>query len=101
MSKPVTLDGAEAVKHIIQADYAEPEGQVDDNDPVGLKRGQYVESWPTDSGSEHHDRGRLVALSPKEVVMASPNNVDDQEIRIHHPRSNFRVQAISVRTIKL
>lgn len=93
--KPATLKGAEAVKYIIQAEYSEPEGEVDGSDPLGLKKGQYVESWPIDSGSRHHDRGRLVSLTSREVVLASQSKVGGKEVRIHHPRWNYRIKAVS------
>ncbi|KAL2043980.1 hypothetical protein N7G274_003500 [Stereocaulon virgatum] len=99
--KPATLKGAEAVKHVMQADFAEPEGQVDVNDPLGLKKGQDVESWPVDSGFKHHDRGRLVSITPQEVVLASQSKVGGREIRIHHPRWNFRTRAVGTLGTKL
>lgn len=92
--KPVTLKGAEAVKYVIQAEYSEPEGNVDANDPLGLKKGQDVESWPIDSGFRHHDRGNLVSLTSKEVVLVSQSKIGGKEVRIHHPRSNFRIRAV-------
>ena len=98
---PVKLKGNEAVQHITQADFAEPEGPVDENDPLGLEKGQDVESWPIDSGSRHHDRGRLVSLTPQQVVLAVQSKVGDKEIRIHHPRWNFRTRAIVGKEAKL
>ena len=83
------------MKYIIQAEYSEPEGDVDENDPLGLNKGQDVESWPIDSGSRHHDRGRLVSLTPREVVLASQSKVGGKEVRIHHPRWNYRIRAVS------
>ena len=71
------------------------EGEVDDRDPLGLKKGQDVESWPIDSGFNHHDRGKLVSLTSKEVVLASQSKVEGKEVRIHHPRWNFRIRAVS------
>lgn len=93
--KPTTLKGAEAVKHVISAGFSEPEGEVDGNDPLNLSKEQDVESWPIDSGFRHHDRGKLVALNSKEVVMAAQSKVGGKEIRIHHPRWNFRTRAVS------
>ena len=98
---PTTLKGAEALKHITQAEYAEPEGQVDGNDPLGLKKGQDVESWPIDSGFRHHDRGNLVSLTSKEVVLAAQTKIGGEEIRIHHPRWNFRTRAVDGEGAKL
>ena len=99
--KPTTLKGSEAVKYIVQAEYYEPEGDVDGSDPLGLESGQDVESWPIDSGSRHHDRGRLVSLTSKEVVLASQSKVDGKEVRIHHPRWNFRIRAVKAGGAKL
>lgn len=93
--KPTELKGAEAVKYIIQAEFSEKEGEVDASDPLGLKKGQDVESWPIDSGFRHHDRGRLVSLTSKEVVLASQSKVGGKEVRIHHPRWNYRTRAVS------
>ena len=93
--KPTTLKGAEAVRHVIQASFSEPEGDVDANDPLGLKKGQDIESWPIDSGFKHHDRGILVSLTSKEVVLASQSKVGGKEVRIHHPRWNYRIRAVS------
>ena len=99
--KPVMLKGAEAVRHVAQAEFSEAEGEVDDNDPLGLKKGQDVESWPVDSGFRHHDRGRLVSLTANEVVLAAQSKIGGKEIRIHHPRWNFRTRAVSGEGAKL
>ena len=99
--KPVTLKGADAVNFVTKAEFAEPDGQVDDSDPLALKRGQDVEVWPTDTGFKHRDRGRLVALTMKESVVATQSDVGAKEIRIHHPRTNFRIKALSEAVSKL
>lgn len=93
--QPTTLNGAEAVKHVTQGEFCENELDVDASDPLGLKKGQDVESWPIDSGFKHHDRGKLVSLTSKEVVLASQSKVGGKEVRIHHPRWNFRIRAVS------
>ena len=93
--KPTTLKGDEALKYIVTAEYHESEGDVDPNDPLGLEKGQDVESWPIDSGSRHHDRGRLVSLNSKEVVLASQSKIGGKEIRIHHPRWNYRIRPVN------
>ena len=81
--KPITLKGADAVSHVIQAEFSEPEGEVDGNDPLG------------------HDRGRLVSLTAKEVVLVAQSKSGGKEIRIHHPRWNFRTRAVSGEGAKL
>lgn len=92
--KVTTLKGAEAVNHITQADFAEPGGEVDAQDALGLKKGQYVESWPIDSGFRHRDSGQLVALTRKEVVLKTQAKVGHKDVHIHHPRTNFRIRAV-------
>ena len=74
---------------------------MDENDPLGLKKGQDVESWPVDSGFSHHDRGRLVKLTEKEVVLAVQSKVGGKEVRVHHPRWNFRIRAVGGKGAKL
>jgi len=92
--KPATLKGDGAFQRITSAGFSEPEGLVDENDPSGLQKGQQVEVWPIDSGFRHHDTGALVALSETEVVLSTKAKGDGQEIRIHCPRTNFRIQAV-------
>lgn len=89
--KPVSLKGQEAVKAILNSDFAEPKGTVDANDPLGLKEGMEVELYPTDSGFTHHDRGHLVTLTPNEITVATRSKDESKEIRVHAPRSGFRV----------
>lgn len=90
----VTLEGAEAVKHITSAYFSEQEVQVDQDDPLELKMGQDVEIWPTDTGSSHRDRGRLVGLTSSEVVLEAQSKVGEKVVRIHAPRHGFKVQAV-------
>ena len=90
--KPTTLKGPEAIKHVLQANFAELEGQVE-ADPLKLTKGQEVEAWPLDSGFKHHDRGKLLSLTPHELVMACQAK-SGEEIRIHYPRTNFRIKAV-------
>ncbi|KAF2843220.1 glutathione S-transferase [Patellaria atrata CBS 101060] len=89
--KPVSIQGPDAIKHIINAEFAEPSGGVDKSDPLALNEGDDVELWPIDSGFSHHDRGKLVVLTPEEVTVASRNNSHGKEIRIHAGRWGFRV----------
>lgn len=91
---PVSLKGAEAVKLIVSSEFAEPNGGVDANDPLGLKEGMEVEIYPTDSGFTHRDRGRLVTLTAREVTVALRSRVGDKEMRIHVPRTGFRVTKV-------
>lgn len=99
--QPTTLNGAEAVRYVTQGEFSDKEGEVDASDPLSLKKGQDVESWPIDSGFRHHDRGKLVSLTSKEVVLASQSKVGGKEVRIHHPRWNYRTRAVSREGAKL
>ena len=90
-----TLKGTTALRQIMAAGYFETEKPFDMSDPLGLKPGQNVEVWPIDSGSSHHDFGKLVSLDTQEVVFESQLKVGGKSIRIHAPRNGFRVRASS------
>jgi len=89
--KPTTLKGADAVRFVTHAEFSEPDGQFVE-DPLGLEKGQIVEVWPIDSGFKNHDRGVLSALDSREVVIVTRTKADGKEVRIHHPRTNFRIR---------
>ncbi len=89
--KPMRLKGADAVKQILAADYAEVEGDVDESDPLGLKKGDDVQLWPIDSGFQHRDQGRLVSLTSKEVAIAAQSKLGGKEVHIRAPRHGFRI----------
>ena len=93
--KPTTLKGDAALYRITHADFAEDYTTVDEQDPLGLKKGQEVEIWPTDSGSGHRDRGTLVGLTEVEVVVVVRSEEEGKEIRLHCPRTNFRIRAVN------
>jgi hypothetical protein len=95
--KPKTIIGKEAVAIIEASDFAEREGEVDAQDPLGLAKGDLVEVFPTDSGSNHKDRGRLVSLTLAEVVIDSKTE-GGKEVRVHTPRHGFRVRRAAART---
>lgn len=92
--KPVTLKGPDAVKAVLNSEFSEPSGAVDANDALGLKADTEVEVYPIDSGFTHRDRGRLLTLTPNEVVVEVQSQVGGKEIRIHAPRTGFRVTAV-------
>jgi len=91
--KPATLKGPDMIERVTASSFAEPDGSVDANDPLGLKSGQDVEVWPTDSGFSHHDQGKLLSLTSAEVVIAAQTKTGGKEVRIHTPRTNFRIRA--------
>ncbi|KAL8795437.1 MAG: hypothetical protein Q9195_002026 [Heterodermia aff. obscurata] len=92
--EPVTLQGEELVKRVTSAEFAEQTARVDEEDPLGLKEGQEVEFWPTDTGFNHKDRGKLVGLTKVEVVIEAQSKVEGKVVRIHAPRVGFRVRAV-------
>ena len=53
-----------------------------------------MEVWPTDTGSRHRDRGRLVGLTRSEVVLEVQSKVGGKVVRIHAPRHGFKVQPV-------
>ncbi|GAB1313937.1 hypothetical protein MFIFM68171_04147 [Madurella fahalii] len=87
-----TLSGEEAAAVIKTARSFEGTGVgVDETEPIvralGLRQGDAVEVWPTDSGSGHRDRGRLVGIGADEVVWET-----EAGVRVHAPRGGFRVR---------
>jgi hypothetical protein len=94
LGKPKTIKGTEALELSSSSDFAEGEGEVDSNDPSGLKKGQEIEVWPIDSGFMNKDQGKLVKLDGKEVVIERENK-NGKNVRVHAPRHGFRVRAIA------
>ena len=93
--KPEKLSDEETIKAVLDSDFFEAEGAVDELDPLKLKKGQLVEIWPVESGFNHHDKGELVSISVGEVVIASKPQVGDGLLRIHYPRTNIRISPLS------
>ncbi|CZR60496.1 uncharacterized protein PAC_10392 [Phialocephala subalpina] len=89
--KPKTVKGPEAREIIQGSGFAESEGQVERSDPSGLRKGTTVEVWPTDSGFNHKDRGVLVGLTEKEIVVEGEME-DGTGVRVHAPRHGFRMR---------
>ena len=86
-----SLKGAEAVEFITKAQTGEPDGEIDETDPFGLKKGQTVGVHPIDTGSEHIDYGQLVSLTKKEVVLDVLVKDGVSVTRLHFPRHGFRI----------
>jgi glutathione S-transferase len=91
------LKGDEAREVILKAAYNEEEGVVDEGEPVvgfhGLKKGTRVAVWPTDTGANHKDVGRLVSVDGKEVVIETVGE-GGEVVRLHAPRHGFRVRPV-------
>ncbi|OCT45830.1 glutathione S-transferase [Cladophialophora carrionii] len=91
---PEALSSTDAVKRILASDFFEKEGTIDPRDPLKLRKGQLVEIWPVESGFTHHDKGELVSIGVKEVVISSRPNVGEGRLRLHFPRVNFRIKPV-------
>jgi len=100
LGRPKTVKGTEAAALIGSSEFAEEIGNVDPNDPSGLKKGQNVEVWPIDTGFRNKDKGQLVALSVSEIVIES-KTLDGKIVRVHAPRHGFRVRPSSDQSLKL
>lgn len=85
------LSGPETVKQISEGPFGDRNPAVDPLDPTGLKQGDWVQGWPTDTGFNHRDVGKLVGLTSQESVIATKAE-SGAEIRIHHPRWQFIVE---------
>lgn len=81
------------MKQIGRSEFAEPEATVDEHDPTGLRKGQEVEVWPTDTGFSRKDRGGLVGLNGQEIVIQGRTK-EGEGVRIHFPRHGFRVRGV-------
>jgi hypothetical protein len=95
------LKGEEAAKRVLGAKYAELESDVEEQDSMGLNKGRDVEVWPIDSGSRHHDRGQLVGINEQEIVLDLPSKAGQRGVRLHCPRTNFRIRAVTRGNSKL
>lgn len=91
--KPKTVNGKEALAIIEGSGFAESEGLVEADDPFELAKGDLVEVWPIDSGFSHKDRGSLVSLTAREVVIESKTE-GGETVRVHTPRHGFRVRRV-------
>ncbi|CAK7227376.1 hypothetical protein SBRCBS47491_006548 [Sporothrix bragantina] len=94
------VDGVTAAQAIQTAAYFDAHSAaaspVDPTDPVtraaGLRVGQRVVLWPTDTGMTHKDVGKLVRLTADEVVIEVAANDDAPPVLLHAPRHGFRVR---------
>jgi hypothetical protein len=89
--KPAKVSIEEVITYMGRSRFYEPVGEVDAHDPTALKGGDEVTAWPTDTGTSNRDTGKLVALTPHDIVISKRTKVDDLEIHIHMPRWGFRV----------
>ena len=81
------------VRRILAGSLMEPRDlEFDDQDVLGLKKGQRVSIAPVDFGFTHKDEGPLVSLSKEEAVIEVDVPVGkDGKLRLHYPRINFKI----------
>lgn len=91
--KPKRISGEEALKLVQGMEFMEKEAAVEENDPLGLKKGDVVEVWPVDTGFNHKDRGPLLGLDGREVVVEGKTE-EATTVRVHAPRHGFRVRHV-------
>ena len=68
--------------------------QVNEQDPIKLHADEEVEVFPADTGMNHKDKGKLIKLTPEEVVIEKRTSAG-RAIRIHAPRRGFRVRKVT------
>ncbi|KAF6816222.1 glutathione s-transferase [Colletotrichum sojae] len=94
--KVATVSGDEAARIVVSSPYNEPEGRVDQGDAFvaaeGLKAGDAVIVWPSDTGASHKDSGKLVSIDGVEIVIEV--NGEKGSVRLHAPRHGFRVEKL-------
>lgn len=95
------LSSEETIQKILGSDYWEDEGHVDANDPLQLRKGQVVSVTPIDFGFTHSDKGELLSMTVNEVVISSKIPGGSGALRLHYPRSNFRILALDGQSSRL
>jgi hypothetical protein len=91
--QPTPLDGPAAAEQMHRSEVGLAKVSFDTKDPTGLQEGTEVEIYPADWGTEYRDRGRLVGLAPDEVTI-SVKTRENVELRIHAPRTGFKIKEI-------
>lgn len=86
-------EGKVAIPRILKGGFGEKEAQVDELDPMKLKKGEEVRGYPTDTGFNHKDAGRLVGLTSQEAILSTKGE-GGVEIRVHHPRWQFLIEPV-------
>jgi hypothetical protein len=97
LPNPETLSEDEVVDRIIKSAYHSSSHNGDDIDGKeeyikrqGLKKGQLVQVWPTDTGRNHRTSGKLVDIDSHQVIIET---VGENVVRVHAPRHGFQVAA--------
>lgn len=85
------VEGPEALKRVHAAKLDGESGQVEEHDPLGLKKGQKVNVSPIDTGYTAQEEGELLSLHGQEVIVGVKTK-EGADVRLHCPRWNFRIK---------
>ena len=77
---------------MVEGPFGEKDLGVDERDPQKLKKGDMVQSYPTDTGSAHKDVGKLVGLSLQETVLEVKAKERTSRSECTIPRWQFMVE---------
>ncbi|KAF3909630.1 hypothetical protein AA313_de0207039 [Arthrobotrys entomopaga] len=94
---PEKVKGEQAAEKIFGAAFAEAEGTVDELEimgkALGLSKGDEVTVFPTDTGVNHKEKGKLLSLDAKEMVIEVQGGKGS--VRVHAPRHGFAISKIA------
>ncbi|CAI6336923.1 unnamed protein product [Periconia digitata] len=89
LERPETLNGEAMRDRILSATTTCETGFIK-NDPLDLQPEDEVEVFASDYGHGHKDRGAVVGLTSREVVIRNTKG-----LHLHFPRWNFRINKVS------
>jgi hypothetical protein len=90
-ARPARINVDELIKHMEGSVFYESVGEVDAHDPTALKAGDEVTVWPVDTGFKHRDSGKLLGLTPNDIIILKRTTVGNLDIHVHLPRWGYRV----------
>ncbi|KAF2717049.1 glutathione S-transferase [Polychaeton citri CBS 116435] len=88
------LESEKAITRILASDFLALELAVL-KDPRSFVKGQEVEIYPNDTGSDHKDKGKLIGLDTKEIVLEK-RAPSGEGVRMHFPRWNYSIVADAI-----
>lgn len=90
-TEPEKLNAEAASKNVLEQPYYAKEIGIDSTDPTGLQAGDMVALQTTDDVAPENakQKGKLVGLSPREIVIELENG-----IRIHSPRIGYAIRKV-------
>jgi glutathione S-transferase len=89
-SKPTALDSETLANRVSSTSLAYDEVAFDENDVLGLEKGEEVEVYPSDYGQMGKSTGVIIGLTTNEVVIRNQKG-----LHLHFPRWNFSIKKVS------